>query len=218
MPPGGGMGAGGCETVRRNLSLFHVMVCLHERKKNGKKRKVKRKDWEKKEVEHDLGGGDYWGWMLSETFVLKKFLPNQKKLCRWSRKCPQNKNCGFTRINRKRPSDLRIYLLLFILAFILKNNFIKENRKPFTAIKTPTKYKNLFPKNKNKKKIKTSFSCLRKKEAQESCIGGWEIPSCLWYGPRSFKLQNNDAQTEIIVLYQLLQFMLMPNNTVHIAT
>ena len=43
-----------------------------------------------------------------------------------------------------------------------QNNFVKENRKPFTAIKTQTKYKNLSQKN-----ITTLWSCFRKRDASK---------------------------------------------------
>ena len=56
-----------------------------------KKKKVKRKNWEKKQMENDLEGEYSWRWMLSKTFVLKTFLPNHKKLCQWLHKLVQSK-------------------------------------------------------------------------------------------------------------------------------
>ena len=42
-------------------------------------------------MEHDLEGEYCWRWMLSQTFVLKKFLTKQKKLCQWLHKLVQSK-------------------------------------------------------------------------------------------------------------------------------
>ena len=80
--------------ARAQSRASHDKACLKQNKTSTivclqKKKKVKRKNWEKKQMEHDLEGEYCWRRMLSETFVLKKFLPNQRKLCQWSHKLVQ---------------------------------------------------------------------------------------------------------------------------------
>ena len=83
-----------CARVQSRASLDKA--CLKQNKASAilclkKKKKVKRKNWEKKQMEHDLEGEYCWRWMLSKTFVLKTFLPNHKKLCQWLHKLMQSK-------------------------------------------------------------------------------------------------------------------------------
>ena len=67
-----------------------------------------------------------------------------------------------------------------------KRTFVKENKKPFTEIKTTTKHKNLT-------KIYTNRGALWKLPMQ------LEIASCLEYGPESFNLKGCDAHAKINV-------------------
>ena len=61
--------------------------------------------------------------------------------------------------------------------------FFKENKKPFTAIKTTTKHENL-----SQRYILKSPSSLHNREASRKLHMQLEIPSCLGYGPVSSKV------------------------------
>ena len=81
---------------------------------------------------------------MKETFypIIESMIALQNKLCR----CAKNRNSRFLRSYHAQISHLIVHLVYLLLywghIWTLKRNFLKENKKPFTTIKTTTNYKN----------------------------------------------------------------------------
>ena len=77
---------------------------------------------------------------------MKSFIALQKKLCQLLLKCAKKQNCGSFKLTAAR---FLIYLFIKFTYFCaddigtLKKKILLKDKKPLTAIKTSSKYKNL---------------------------------------------------------------------------